>query len=257
MQHGRPACAHHCHQRRGRQHCYMALGQRACRAISIRLPAQHLRRQHQMRRITDQHHRAIRQVARLRRMVPLPPAIQPRGVKAAVYLGGLHRPENARPGCLKGLPDRTAAFGTRSMPGSTSHGLIQKEEFRILARRHQAAPAPIEGQRAGDPVAMPPPCRGKTPLRIMQTAAIAHEQTPRRIGHDLTRRPDSILSPHQATCPATQPDDQAHWKLYPPSQPVTSTTSPTKYSPGTDFAAIVRASSASVSTPPKVTSAVR
>src|SRR5690606_30443686 len=24
------------------------------------------------------------------------------------------------------------------------------------------------------------------------------------------------------TCPAAQPDDQAHWKLYPPSQPVTS-----------------------------------
>ena len=42
-----------------------------------------------------------------------------------------------------------------------------------------------------------------------------------------------------AYCPATQPDDQAHWKLYPPSHPVTSTTSPMKYRPGTSRASIV------------------
>ena len=37
----------------------------------------------------------------------------------------------------------------------------------------------------------------------------------------------------QTTCPALNPEAQAHWKLYPPSHPVTSTTSPMKYSPGT------------------------
>lgn len=28
------------------------------------------------------------------------------------------------------------------------------------------------------------------------------------------------------TCPAAQAEDHAHWKLYPPSHPVTSSTSP-------------------------------
>src|SRR6266436_3654981 len=32
-------------------------------------------------------------------------------------------------------------------------------------------------------------------------------------------------------CPAQNPDAHAHWKLNPPSCPVTSTTSPTKYKP--------------------------
>ena len=62
---------------------------------------------------------------------------------------------------------------------------------------------------------------------------------------------------HQTACPAAQPEDHAHWKLYPPSQPVTSTTSPMKCSPGTPRASKLRASSARVSTPPSVTSAVR
>ena len=39
--------------------------------------------------------------------------------------------------------------------------------------------------------------------------------------------PRPSLGP-QAAWPAHQPDDQAHWKLYPPSHPVTSTTSPMK-----------------------------
>src|ERR1039458_10027063 len=55
--------------------------------------------------------------------------------------------------------------------------------------------------------------------------------------------------------PAATPEAQAHWKLNPPSCPVTSTTSPIKYSPGTARASIVRACNSSVSTPPAVTSA--
>src|SRR5580698_9015075 len=60
----------------------------------------------------------------------------------------------------------------------------------------------------------------------------------------------------QTTCPALNPEAQAHWKLYPPSHPVTSTTSPMKYSPGTLRLCIVLASSSAVSTPPAVTSAL-
>ena len=61
---------------------------------------------------------------------------------------------------------------------------------------------------------------------------------------------------YYTACPATQPEDHAHWKLYPPSQPVTSIASPIKYKPGTDFTIIVLEDSASVFTPPNVTSAV-
>ncbi len=52
-------------------------------------------------------------------------------------------------------------------------------------------------------------------------------------------------------------DAQAHWKLYPPSQPVTSSTSPMKYRPGTRLDSKVLDEISAVSTPPSVTSAVR
>src|SRR5690242_2726678 len=55
--------------------------------------------------------------------------------------------------------------------------------------------------------------------------------------------------------PAAAPDAHAHWKLYPPSWPVTSTTSPIKNNPGTSRLSMVFAESSSVSTPPTVTSA--
>ena len=48
--------------------------------------------------------------------------------------------------------------------------------------------------------------------------------------------------------------DQAHWKLYPPSQPVISTTSPMKYKPFW-VDSIVFCDKALVETPPTVTSA--
>ncbi|KAG0934879.1 hypothetical protein G6F31_016027 [Rhizopus arrhizus] len=59
------------------------------------------------------------------------------------------------------------------------------------------------------------------------------------------------------TPPAAWPLAQAHWKLYPPSQPVTSSTSPTKCRPGTRLDSIVEDETSAVSTPPRVTSAVR
>ena len=54
--------------------------------------------------------------------------------------------------------------------------------------------------------------------------------------------------------PAANPE-APHWKLKPPSCPVTSTTSPMKYRPGTLRASIVCDESSPVSTPPAVTSA--
>jgi hypothetical protein len=58
----------------------------------------------------------------------------------------------------------------------------------------------------------------------------------------------------RASRPTAHPEDQAHWKLKPPSQPVTSTASPTAYGCGTFFTSIVREDSASVEMPPAVTS---
>src|SRR5260370_26499174 len=72
---------------------------------------------------------------------------------------------------------------------------------------------------------------------------------------------DSIELPHgfagipHIAWPAQNPDAQAHWKLKPPSWPVTSTTSPIKKRPGTFRASMVLAESSPVSTPPAVTSA--
>ena len=45
-------------------------------------------------------------------------------------------------------------------------------------------------------------------------------------------RSSDIIVVHHTTCPAAHPEDHAHWKLYPPRCPVTSTTSPMKYKPG-------------------------
>src|ERR1700677_2872967 len=56
-------------------------------------------------------------------------------------------------------------------------------------------------------------------------------------------------------CPAQTPDAHAHWKLNPPSCPVTSTTSPMKNNPGTLRLSMVLLESSPVSTPPAVTSA--
>src|SRR4051794_497994 len=55
------------------------------------------------------------------------------------------------------------------------------------------------------------------------------------------------LPPHTAS-PAHHPLAQAHWKLYPPSHPVTSTASPITDSPGTAFAIILRDDRSPVST---------
>ena len=60
----------------------------------------------------------------------------------------------------------------------------------------------------------------------------------------------------QANCPAIYIDDQAYWKLYPPKCPVTSITSPIKNNPEYFLDIIVFEDNSSVSTPPKVTSAV-
>ena len=71
-------------------------------------------------------------------------------------------------------------------------------------------------------------------------------------------RPLADLAPiGYATWPAHHPDDQAHWKLYPPSQPVTSTTSPIKYRLAILLDSMVLEDSSLQSTPPSVTSAVR
>src|ERR1700722_1616886 len=60
---------------------------------------------------------------------------------------------------------------------------------------------------------------------------------------------------HHNALPAAAPEAHAHWKLNPPSWPVTSTTSPTKNNPEIFRLSIVLAESSSVSTPPAVTSA--
>jgi hypothetical protein len=61
----------------------------------------------------------------------------------------------------------------------------------------------------------------------------------------------------QTTWPAACAVAHAHWKLKPPNCPVTSTTSPIKYKPACCLLSMVFEDSASVSTPPIVTSAVR
>ena len=52
----------------------------------------------------------------------------------------------------------------------------------------------------------------------------------RRSAADKAAARDASLYAH---CPAAKPEDHAHWKLWPPRCPVTSTTSPMKYRPGT------------------------
>ena len=61
----------------------------------------------------------------------------------------------------------------------------------------------------------------------------------------------------QTNSAAATPLDQAHWKLKPPRCPVTSTTSPMKNNPDTVLHSIDLDDRASVSTPPRATSAVR
>src|SRR5256885_608778 len=73
---------------------------------------------------------------------------------------------------------------------------------------------------------------------------------------DYTRDESDLTNHAQGkACAQAYPLAQAHWKLYPPSQPVMSTTSPMQYRPGWVLHSMVCCESARVSTPPSVTSA--
>ena len=73
----------------------------------------------------------------------------------------------------------------------------------------------------------PPPVMPR--VRYRDPASTILSTTPRATLTQINKRPHPAP---QTTSPAACPDAQAHWKLKPPSWPVTSTTSPMKYSPG-------------------------
>src|SRR5579859_1583741 len=74
---------------------------------------------------------------------------------------------------------------------------IQKEQFRPATRLHDGAVSSAKLQAAGDP---PPhlPVADDVPLRVMNDAAIAHQRSSRRYGHDLPKRRHAILQWHRA-----------------------------------------------------------
>src|SRR5262245_46191869 len=65
----------------------------------------------------------------------------------------------------------------------------------------------------------------------------------------------SVCNERAIAWPATHADDQAHWKLKPPSRPSTSRISPTRYNPAHLRDSIVAWSTSASGIPPAVTSA--
>ena len=60
-----------------------------------------------------------------------------------------------------------------------------------------------------------------------QQRAVGHEPGGRCFARNVVVH-QSAVSARAIACPATQPDDHAHWKLKPPSRPSTSRISPTR-----------------------------
>ena len=96
-----------------------------------------------------------------------------------------------------------------------------------------------------------------TGVAILRKNALTHEIVGVAIGPRADdKHCGSAAAPNYKVRPAAAPEAQAHWKLNPPSCPVTSTTSPMKKRPGTSRLSMVLLDKPSVLTPPAVTSAL-
>ena len=122
-----------------------------------------------------------------------------------------------------------------------------KRAARLNCITHLLTKIPYEDALPG-PISLPP----RPPQAELR--APAQGQTP---GDRAALLAKARLSRAQTNWAAAWPEAHAHWKLKPPRWPVTSSTSPMKYSPGLFSDSKVLGDTSRVSTPPRVTSAVR
>lgn len=182
-----------------RQHRDAACGPKAGRAVATRGKGQRRRSQQQGRCGVLADESAIGKGCGLGLKGLLRPgcAAQAGGVKMAVNpVCRWHIAKGAAPGRPEGKVVAAAAQGAGAMSGGQGHRLVQKEQLCPGARRHDPAPDCTIGQRAGNPVRVPPARPAKLACRIMQDAAIARQRATHRHRQDRAIRHDPVLAGH-------------------------------------------------------------
>lgn len=89
-----------------------------------------------------------------------------------------------------------AAERAGAMPGGQGDGLVEEEELGVVAGRHHLPVPVLVGERADDPGLVLPARRAEAAVRVVQDAAVAHEEPACGVGNDLARGEDAVLEGH-------------------------------------------------------------
>jgi len=91
----------------------------------------------------------------------------------------------------------TPAFEAGPVTGGERGHLVEKKQFAIAVAPHLAV-AIVEFETAADPLLRrPAPCAKLVVPIVQSPAAIAHEQSARRIGEQSAKRIDAVLQGHR------------------------------------------------------------
>src|SRR5215813_11976601 len=121
-------------------------------------------------------------------------------VKHGIHLGRARRwaSVSLRPSRTKSVRLLAPAVEARPMAGRERRGFVEEEELGPAAPRHDLAPDASELADAGDPgLRRPAPAQQGARGRIMDDAAIAHEEPALRDGDDVAERRHPVLQRHR------------------------------------------------------------
>jgi len=142
-------------------------------------------------------HRAVGKAVDLAAVHALGLAVETLGVQTFVHRGGAGARLPAREQRGESFRLLAPAFETRPVTGGERRHLVEEEQFGV-AVAPDVAVAIIEVEAAADPLLRRPASRAKLAVLIVQApAAIAHEQSARRIGEQAAKRIDAVLQGHR------------------------------------------------------------
>ena len=196
MQGGLVTHPKHRNSRGGGQHSHFGCGQWSDCAVTSGRESHRFAPYHKVWGLIEKNERAIRQTGRRRiepGLLPLPRS-DPGSVKRTVqkFRAGAF-PIRVLPEIEETRVVSAPTFGARAMTGCQGNRFIEEEKFGIAARRHDRAPAVLEGQTTRHPVFMPPASPAQLPLSVMQYPAIAHELAACGVGDDVACRHHAVL----------------------------------------------------------------
>ena len=142
-------------------------------------------------------HRAVGQRVDLAPMHALDLAVEALGVQHFVHRASTGARLPAREQRGESFRVLAPAFETGPVTGGERRHLVEKEQFAIAVAPHLAM-AIVEFEAATNPLLRGPAPRAELALPIVQSpAAIAHEQSARRVGEQAAKRIDAVLQGHR------------------------------------------------------------